>query len=297
MNWIAVEATVPEEMNLAALRFILLLFFIIRSVSSYAQITMPNQGGSKVVAGDVFGKFYGKGVGGTLSGWNQSNPFGVSNILSGPTRGFCPRPAQQNDRDDSDRDNERLPASSGDDYSSGEGDEFDPNKNYAQGMEGLFSRLKDNASNICSKSDYSMAACAEDHHGNRTSKAKNDSIGRCWKYVKIGLNEAGLVNGYLGTESAIDAHKQGVLKENGFCQINISKSSDAPVGSILIYEWTQKRANQKGTSAPKHGHIEVKTGENEYISDFVSSEPIDQKDSDQRRFAAAYVPGPCSGDE
>ena len=56
----------------------------------------------------------------------------------------------------------------------------------------------------------------------------------------------------------------------------------------MIYSWTR----EKSSRAPRHGHIEVKTGENEYISDYISNKPIDQK-SDLRKFAAAYVPGPC----
>ncbi|MAF76973.1 MAG: hypothetical protein CME60_02340 [Halobacteriovoraceae bacterium] len=250
--------------------------------------------GGQVVAGDAFGKFYGKGVGGSLSGWSENNPFGINAVLSGPTLGYC----QKNigERRPNYR-NSRYPSSSDYSYSSdrsGRGQAFDPNKDYAEGMEGLFERLKDNASNYCSKDDRSSGACSENIHGGATPKDPGTSIGRCWKYVKIALHEAGLVDHYLGSESAIEAHNNGILKNNGFCELDISDSNDAPVGSIMIYEWTESRANAKGTEAPKHGHIEVKTGENEYISDYVTDEPIDKKDSTQRKFAAAYVPGPCS---
>ncbi len=50
----------------------------------------------------------------------------------------------------------------------------------------------------------------------------------------------------------------------------------------------------KGQKHLSMGILKVKTGENEYISDYVTDEPIDKKDSTQRKFAAAYVPGPCS---
>ena len=282
------------EMSLSLKNSILLIIITI-CIATVGSAGAQSTGGSQVVTGDVFGKFYGGGVGSAIQGWAESNPFGINAVLSGPTNGYCEATTTNRGGNSSSSGPSRRVASLNDalDSSTSSGpseDAIDVDLDREYGDNELFKKLRENASNRCGENDYSISACSG------SSKSETDPTGLCWKYVKIGLKEAGVVDSYLSSASAINAHEDGILKNNGFCELNISNSNDAPVGSILVYEWTGARARSKGTRAPEHGHIEVKTGESEYISDYISSEPIDQKDSNsvngkvQRTFAAAYVP-------
>ncbi len=283
--------------------FTSLIFLFLGNSSLFAQI--GNAGGSKVVAGDAFGKYFGGGVNVGIQGWAENNPFGINKVLSGPTRGYCETSdnnvALFNDSSLTSSGPVRSVASLNETLgSSTGGEDLDSEKDYGTGMDRFFNMLDANASLYCGKNDHTSEACrtksSNEDHG--TTKEKNDSVGRCWKYVKIALKESEISQGPFDTGSAILAGDE--LLNAGFCKVNVSNSKAAPVGAILIYEWTQDRASNKGTRAPEYGHIEVKVAENKYISDYVSDEPIDQKASNvidnevQRVFSAAYVKGPCS---
>lgn len=91
-------------------------------------------------------------------------------------------------------------------------------------------------------------------------KPRRKATGWCYRYVKIALFESGMTSKYIDGGSAIQAGKY--LEEEGF--INLLKTSKkktpkAPIGSILVYK----------TKRNRHGHIEVKTNSNEFISDHV----------------------------
>ncbi|MFT6603815.1 MAG: hypothetical protein ACJARO_001328, partial [Bacteriovoracaceae bacterium] len=104
--------------------------------------------------------------------------------------------------------------------------------------------------------------------------------GSCWRYVKHGLMKGGYADRYLKkhdetypytpTASAQNAGKDFFdTKEVGFTNLlktekykNL-KSSDAPVGAVLVY------------SGGDNGHVEVKASETEYISDYRAGVPTD----------------------
>lgn len=115
----------------------------------------------------------------------------------------------------------------------------------------LFDYLNQNASKCLTTRNQDRC-----DHG---EKSKYQGTGWCYKYVKLALLKAGMVSKYLGGGSAIDAGPY--LKKEGF--VNIMKEgiepSDAPIGSILVFK----------VEANKHGHIEVKTDEDTYVSDYI----------------------------
>lgn len=125
----------------------------------------------------------------------------------------------------------------------------------------------------------------------------NGSTGMCWRYVKHGLLGSDYADGYLkknetsypytATPSAKNAGKDfferkevgftNLLKTDGYKKLS---AKDAPIGAVLVYK------------GGKHGHIEVKTSENEYISDFRSGNPIDARNayrSSTRELIGVYV--------
>jgi len=268
-----------------------------------------NGGGSKVVSGDAFGKFYGKGVG-ALAGWNESNPFGINTVMSGPTTRYCPKPFR--DRPERESTSYREPSSTNDDRDDGRGNapllvsmgsDLDSDRNYAEGMEGVIESLRVLQGRRCRSGDTTVASC-EVRSGN------DHSSGRCWQAVKIALKEANVVDEYISSGSAIEAHSEGLLEKAGFCQVQVSDSNEAPVGSIMVYTWNQNKVRDWNNScsnqpscrvvAPKHGHIEVKAGDNEYLSDIQVTVPMDKTASNntngspKRTLAGVYVKGPCN---
>lgn len=98
------------------------------------------------------------------------------------------------------------------------------------------------------------------------SKSVFKGTGWCYRYVKIALFESGLTSKYIGGSSAIKAGKY--LEEEGFLNILNKKlyCPRAPIGSILIYK----------TKRNIHGHIEVRTNYQEFVSDHVRNK-IDGK--------------------
>ncbi|MCO4755839.1 MAG: hypothetical protein KC478_15265 [Bacteriovoracaceae bacterium] len=108
----------------------------------------------------------------------------------------------------------------------------------------------------------------------------NIPTGNCWRHVKHGVMAGGYARVYMEdlkvdypytrTASAkyagrdfFDDPKVGftnLLKTEKYKNMS---STDAPKGAVLVYE------------GGAHGHIEVKTADKEYISDFRESNPID----------------------
>jgi len=270
-----------------------------------------NGGGSKVVSGDAFGKFYGKGVG-SLSGWNESNPFGINAVLSGPTTSYCPK--SNSDRPDKEPASTRRPGSRTDEHREDDGgsnapllitmgSDLDRDRNYSEGMEAVIENLRLLQGRRCRSGDTTIASC-EVRGGN------DHSSGRCWQAVKIALKEANVVDEYISSGSAIEAHSQGLLERAGFCHVQVNDSNEAPEGSIMVYTWNQNKVREWNNScsnqpscrvvAPKHGHIEVKAGDNEYLSDIKVTVPMDKTASNntngspKRTLAGVYVKGPCN---
>lgn len=92
------------------------------------------------------------------------------------------------------------------------------------------------------------------------TKPSRISIGSCYRYVKVALLESMLVPSYLKGRSAVAAGRY--LKKEGFVNIlhkHKNLSPRIPIGAILVY-WSK---------TSKHGHIEVKTGPNEFTSDHI----------------------------
>lgn len=132
--------------------------------------------------------------------------------------------------------------------------------------------------------------------GCRGSKG-NVPGGACWRYVKHGLMKGSYADGYLEkhkqsypytpTASAKNAGKEFFeTKEVGFTNLlktdkykNLS-SADAPVGAVLVY------------SGGKHGHVEVKASQSEYISDYRAGKPTDKTSAYRaktRKLVGIYV--------
>ncbi len=298
---------------MAIVRLILFTFLLSFGVeNSFAQLSFPGQqGGSKVVKGDAFGKFYGKGVGG-LSGWNESNPFGIAQTLSGPTLGHCPKSERYNGDDDDGRDFSNLDESE-DSYEPAsplvygegttDGADLDPGRDYAGEMGDVIDVLRKIQNKRCEGGDTTLSDCKNRASGDKRS-------GRCWQAVKIALKDAGVVDSYISSAAAIDAHREGLLTKAGFCQVKVDNSSKAPTGAILVYRWNQSRVDDWNdscskqpscrVSVPKYGHIEVKASENEYLSDIELKVPMDMTSSNsdsrgpKRTLEAVYVKGPCN---
>lgn len=102
----------------------------------------------------------------------------------------------------------------------------------------------------------------------RTNKDPGESTNYCYRYMKFGLQEAGIVDSYLAGAHARQAGAP--LERAGFENImgdepwNITDPRDAPDGAVIVY------------SGGSSGHIEIKASENEYISDFIGTRPINE---------------------
>jgi len=90
-------------------------------------------------------------------------------------------------------------------------------------------------------------------------RAASSSRMSCWRYVKIALLQAHLVDSYPKTRYAKEA---GIELQNsfGFRKIAVSDPYKAPTGSVLVY------------GGPGAGHVELRLKEG-FVSDFVSSKP------------------------
>lgn len=137
----------------------------------------------------------------------------------------------------------------------------------------MINTIRTNAARVCT--GQSTQTC-------RASKNPRQNRGLCWRYVKLGLVDSGLTDSYVVSRFAVEAERK--LPARGFTNIledNPSmRSVDAPIGAILVYE------KFPGSRTP--GHIEVKLGDDEYGSDFISNRPIDQYNP-ARRLVGIYI--------
>lgn len=85
------------------------------------------------------------------------------------------------------------------------------------------------------------------------------SQGYCFRGVKTGLLEGGVTTGYMDGISAKNAGPS--LLSNGFTKTNITDARQAPPGSVIVY------------GGGRHGHIEMRTSDGGYVSDFYSRNP------------------------
>lgn len=82
------------------------------------------------------------------------------------------------------------------------------------------------------------------------------STGECYRYVKRGLLQGGVVGHYLPGGSASDA--ANVLPQNGFTKLPSNNPYAAPAGAVIVY------------GGGKHGHIEMRTSDGGFVSDYYS---------------------------
>jgi len=130
-------------------------------------------------------------------------------------------------------------------------------KSYSESTQvaNMIARLRRNLTKLCTS-----AGC-------KTNR-KAGSTGKCLRYVKWGWIGGGFTKTYPGTRHARDSG--GNLKRMGFKNLmeqaggKTLTARDAPIGSVLVYE--------RGPS----GHVEVKAGQNEYLSDFKAASPINE---------------------
>lgn len=161
----------------------------------------------------------------------------LNQVMQGPTAGHCPDCSEQ------DRDVTRARSAG----------EFRQYENSPQ-VERMISTLRTNLTRNCSTG----GAC----RGRRAP----GSEGACLRYVKIGLMGGGFTGSYPPGLHARDFGPQ--LRRMGFRNLKDDPRyrnmtpEQAPKGAIIVY------------SGGPSGHIEVKAGSNEYLSDFRSSQAI-----------------------
>ena len=150
----------------------------------------------------------------------------------------------------------------------GSGFNLKPFEKYSnsQSVEKLVARLRRNLTKVCT-----VEGCPK--------KRNPGSIGKCLRYVKLGMMAGGFTSSYSGTKHAGDYGRD--LKGMGFKNL-LSDSKykgmtarTAPRGAVLVY------------SGGSSGHIEVKAGENEFLSDFRSARPVNEYLG--RRLIGIYV--------
>jgi hypothetical protein len=83
------------------------------------------------------------------------------------------------------------------------------------------------------------------------------------------------------TDYAIWAHTDGGLRKQGFRLLNTKNPMNAPNGSVIVY------SDQCVETHPA-GHIEIKLGDREYVSDYIDDAPRSEK-TDCRKVAAIYI--------
>lgn len=131
----------------------------------------------------------------------------------------------------------------------------------------MISTLRENAPKCLTTS------CKGTRFAGRRTKSAHVSVAKCARYVKFGMLEPFLGGTYpdaLRYMYAVHSHRW--LEPAGF--VNLMEISGleeltpetAPIGSVIVYE-------RVGARRGEPGHIEVKTAESEYISDFITSTP------------------------
>lgn len=82
--------------------------------------------------------------------------------------------------------------------------------------------------------------------------------GRCWRYVKQALLDAGAVSSYPKTNYACQAGEE-LSRDYGFRKLPIRDPYAAPVGAVIVY----------GKGAGGAGHVELRTKDG-FVSDYHS---------------------------
>jgi hypothetical protein len=82
--------------------------------------------------------------------------------------------------------------------------------------------------------------------------------GRCWRYVKQALLDAGAVSHYPKTNYACEAGEE-LSREFGFKKLPIRDPYAAPVGAVIVY----------GQGSGGAGHVEIRTRDG-FVSDYHS---------------------------
>jgi len=107
--------------------------------------------------------------------------------------------------------------------------------------------------------------------GNRTRRCETRGKGKnarvvcyCFVYVKNALLRAGIVDHYLDGATAIQAHSQGILKNEGFTLLSTQDPLKAPAGAVIVY-----RAFHQ-----PYGHIELKTADGRFVSNVNMPKPM-----------------------
>lgn len=99
------------------------------------------------------------------------------------------------------------------------------------------------------------------------SKPRQDSLGQCYKYVKIALLASGMAKHYLGQEAAKNAGPE--LRKEGYRNLldnpahGMQSPYDAPLGAVIVYDVTD---------GSPWGHIEVRVSTG-FASDYLSRRP------------------------
>lgn len=102
-------------------------------------------------------------------------------------------------------------------------------------------------------------------------KSAKKSMAYCYRYVKYGM-VGSYVDDKWDVSGTYAVHAGRGLERAGFQNIKNNPAfagmtpETAPIGAIIVYK---KRGAAKG----RPGHIEVKTAESEYVSDFINDEP------------------------
>jgi muramidase (phage lysozyme) len=111
------------------------------------------------------------------------------------------------------------------------------------------------------------------------SKLAKDSVGRCYKHVKIALAYAGIVDGVVADGAPLAEQKAASmagpsLVAKGFREVTaeVPDARWAAAGDVITYEWSEKtwnvRKKKYGENCLNYGHIDIRDYET-YISDFL----------------------------
>lgn len=178
----------------------------------------------------------------------------LNNTMRGPTHSYC--------QDCTEQDAGLTRARSSGDFN---------NYSNSAAVRNMISTLRQNLNRNCNWNAQGQANC------NRSRNPGSGSL--CWRYVKFGLIGGGFIRSNPGGVHAKDAGTQ--LRAAGFRNLRSDPRfanmtpEQAPLGAVLVY------------SGGDSGHIEVKAGPNEYLSDFRASESINHRLP--RRLIGVYI--------
>jgi hypothetical protein len=158
----------------------------------------------------------------------------------------------------------RSTRGSGEIAGSGAQDSYTPRSTYNITYSTKGSNLAQCYKNVGEK--YATKRGCTNGNRNRCSgyKSPTKSTKSCYRYVKLILQDCGATRGYISGALAKDAGSR--LTASGFTKLSTLNPDNAPVGSVIVY-------SNNCSNAHPAGHIEIKTGAREYISDYIASKP------------------------